>query len=62
MKKSMYATLQEKEGLVDRDLDMIDKYVELYIDLWGCKFDYEDGSTAPFSTLAIEEVENGTQF
>jgi len=40
---------------VDRD-QLIIEYVDLFVDTWNCQIDHEDGSTAPFSSLALEEV------
>jgi len=35
---------------------LIDLYIEKFVWDWGCKIDHEDGSTAPFSSLAMEAV------
>jgi hypothetical protein len=35
----------------------IDHYIEFIIDRWNFKIDHEDGSTAPFSSVVLEEVE-----
>ena len=35
----------------------IDRYIDLLTNTWGVHIDHEDGSTAPFSSLACEEVE-----
>lgn len=35
---------------------IIDYYIGLYYNDWNCQIDHEDGSTAPFSSLALEEV------
>lgn len=34
--------------------DIIDEYVNVFVDIWNCKIDHEDGSTAPFSSIAME--------
>lgn len=34
----------------------VNEYVEMFLDDWNCKFDNEDGSTAPFSALVAEAV------
>lgn len=33
---------------------IINEYIELFVDIWNCKIDHEDGSTAPFSSIAME--------
>lgn len=39
---------------VDRET-MIDIYIE-YLKVWGIQIDHEDGSTAPFTSLALEDL------
>lgn len=34
------------------NLAFIGAYIEIFVNEWGCRLDHEDGSTAPFSTLA----------
>jgi hypothetical protein len=38
-------------------LAWIDAYIGVFVDLWGCRIDHEDGSSAPFSAIAALEVE-----
>ena len=41
-----------------RDADWINAYIGIYVDLWGCRLDREDGHTAPFSAIAAEMAED----
>ena len=36
--------------------DMIDLYMEAIHEYWEMSIDHEDGSTAPFTSLALEEL------
>lgn len=36
------------------NLAFIDALIGVFVDEWGCRLDYEDGHTAPFSSLAAE--------
>jgi hypothetical protein len=35
----------------------IDAYIGVFVDAWGCQIDHEDGSTAPFSSMAAAQAE-----
>jgi hypothetical protein len=35
--------------------DIIDRYIETFVDEWHCLIDHEDGSTAPFSSVAFQQ-------
>lgn len=50
-------TLQVMEVAVEYDRsDIIDEYIDVFVDIWNCKIDHEDGSTAPFSSIAMEDA------
>lgn len=36
--------------------NVLDLYIGKFVDDWGCKIDHEDGSTAPFSSIALQEI------
>lgn len=55
MMRLIFALLQDMEVAVEYDrLDIIDEYINVFVDIWNCKIDHEDGSTAPFSSIAME--------
>lgn len=42
-------------------LEWINAYITVYIDIWGCRLDQEDGHTAPFSSIAAQEADGVAQ-
>lgn len=55
MMRLIFVTLQVMEVAVEYDRsDIIDEYISVFVDIWNCKIDHEDGSTAPFSSIAME--------
>lgn len=38
--------------------EIVFNFVDLFYDQWMCKIDHEDGSTAPFTSLALEYLYN----
>ena len=46
-------SLPVKEVVVELN---IDTYIEQVRDEWNIRIDHEDGSTAPFTSLALEEL------
>ena len=58
MRKWTSAKLREKVVHVERDTEwhsIVDAYLDVLHD-WKLNIDHEDGSTAPFTSLAMEEV------
>lgn len=41
---------------MERDMEIINEYIGVFVDEWCCSIDHEDGSTAPFSSVALEEA------